>query len=641
MKAYYFLAIVLLLSATGYSNEPSYPVTAIPQQLLKNADVVKRMEEMKFEIISAGETVLHEKYAFTILNENGAEHASFSEWYDQLRSISYIEGSLYDAAGKLVRKLKSKDIQDVSNVGDNLMDDSRMKLHNFNYNTYPYTVEYEVEMKFNHTFYFPAWLAQDFEKQSVEKSRFIFIAPKDYELHYKSFNYKGEPVITNEKNKKVFVWEVNNTPSVIRQFAAPDWKELTPVVYTSPSSFELQGYKGKMDSWKDLGAFQWELNKGRDVLPQEVVQKAQQLTEGLKTDKEKVKALYQYLQQTTRYISIQLGIGGWQPFDAASVAAKGYGDCKALSNYMCSLLKAINIKAYYTLVYAGANRNSKRAVMEDFPARNFNHVIVCVPLPKDTMWLECTSQTMPAGYMSDFTGNRKALLITEEGGVLVSTPGYGLKENIQIRSVKGAVNDEGDLTVNVNTVYSGTLQDDLHGMLNYLSKDKVKKVLNEELNLSTYDINGFKYEEKKNSIPEIEEQLDIWVSRYATISGKRLFIAPNLLNRNSRQLTVEENRSYDYVFDTEYKNTDTAEIEIPAGYTLEAAGQDVTLKTKFGSYSSSVKLVNNHLFYLRKQEQYAGRYPAPDKEEMAKYLDTIYKADRSRVVLVKNQVAGN
>ena len=53
-----------------------------------------------------------------------------------------------------VKRLKSKDILDRSNVDDGtLMDDSRIKAHNFYCKDYPYTVEYNVEIKINNTFF--------------------------------------------------------------------------------------------------------------------------------------------------------------------------------------------------------------------------------------------------------------------------------------------------------------------------------------------------------------------------------------------------------------------------------------------------------------------------------------------------------
>jgi hypothetical protein len=363
-----------------------------------------------------------------------------------------------------------------------------------------------------------------------------------------------------------------------------------------------------------------------------VVQKVQQLTTGLSSDAEKVSVLYKYLQQNTRYISIQLGLGGWQPFDATYVSTKGYGDCKALSNYMYSLLKAAGIKSYYTLIYAGEGGGY---IAEDFPSNQFNHAILCVPLKQDTMWLECTSQTKPAGYMGSFTGNRKALLIDENGGTLVSTPAYALKENTQVRTVKGRLDTEGNLQVTTATSYKAVQQDDLYDMLNYLSDEKVKQLLNKSLGLSTYNINHFSYQQHTGRIPEVAEQLDITVPNFATVTGKRLFISPNLLNRSQTKFTVDEERKYPIVFRTEYRDMDSVEIEVPAGYQPEAIPEKVFVKNKFGSYSMSITYNGNSLLYVRTREQYAGHFPPGDFGELAKYFQTIYQADRNRLVLKK------
>jgi hypothetical protein len=189
----------------------------------------------------------------------------------------------------------------------------------------------------------------------------------------------------------------------------------------------------------------------------------------------------------------------------------------------------------------------------------------------------------------------------------------------------------------VNTKYAALQQDYLSGMINALSKDKVKKMLNEELDLSSYDIADFAYTLKKDRLPEIAENLKIAVANYATVSGRRLFIVPNVMSRNGQKITVTEGRTADYVFDYPYRDIDSIEISVPAGYTLEAVQPEMALKTKFGSYNSKVKLEGDKITYYRSIELWSGRYPATDGAAIAEFYGTIYKADRSRVVLVKKE----
>lgn len=627
----FFSVAALLTCLLANASDIKYPVSSIPENLKKNANVVKRMEESEFEILSTKETRLHYKYALTILNENGSKYADFSEMYDKLRHVGSVEGYLYDERGNLIKKMKGKDLSDKSAVSE-FMDDNRVKEYSFYYNSYPYTVEFETTITFDHTFYFPSWLPQEYANLSVEKAKFTVITPQDYVLRYKAFNYKGEPLQSTEKNKKFYIWSAENIPAINREPYAPRWHEITTTISIAPTEFEVQGIKGNMTSWKEFGKFIYELKKDRDELPGDTKQKIVSLTANAQTEVEKIQILYRFLQQNTRYISIQLGIGGWQPFDAAYVSKKGYGDCKALSNYMYSMLKAVGIKSYYTLVKAG---DYDHYLMDDFPSNQFNHVILCVPLKKDTMWLECTSQTIAPGYMSEFTGNRKALLIDEEGGTLVSTPRYGLKENLLVREVKSVMDAEGNLNMKVSTRYSGIQQDDLSMMINALSKEKLEKILQRDLELASYNINDFKYQETKAILPELNEQLDITVNNYAAVSGKRIFILPNLLNRSDSKFTPDDKRTADLVLYSEWKDEDQYEVEIPVGYQLEAMPQDVSLKTKFGTYSCTTKLEGNKIIYNRVREQFSGRFPAKDQQELSKFFEDIYKADRARMVLVK------
>ena len=631
-----FLAFSVLIGIV-LSAQVKYPVSAIPATLLKDANVIKRMEDVRFEIRNLHDAVYTRKFALTILNEAGQRYADFAVGYDKLHKITNIEGALYDAAGNQLKKVKGKDIGDFSAMDDiSLFDDNRVKTHDFSYKIFPYTVEYAVEVVYNHTFYFPDWLPQSYEHLAVEQSAYTFVSPDTYTLRYKTFNYKGQPVMATEGGKKGLRWEVKNVVAITKPFAAPRWNELTTSVFFAPSEFEIEGYKGNAGSWMEFGKFMLALNNGRDKLPEAIVQKVAALTLGISDPKEKVTKLYQYLQQNTRYISIQLGIGGFQPFEASYVAQKGYGDCKALSNYMYSLLKAAGIKSYPALISAGKGLDAKYLI-EDLPSTQFNHMVLFVPFARDTVWLECTSQDESAGYSGSFTGNRKALAITEEGGKLVNTPKYTANDNLQARVIKGRIDEEGNLDMTVNTKYAALQQDYLSGMINALSKDKVKKMLNEELDLSSYDIADFAYTLKKDRLPEIAENLKIAVANYATVSGRRLFIVPNVMSRNGQKITVTEGRTADYVFDYPYRDIDSIEISVPAGYTLEAVQPEMALKTKFGSYNSKVKLEGDKITYYRSIELWSGRYPATDGAAIAEFYGTIYKADRSRVVLVKKE----
>lgn len=627
--------VLLLLSVNVFAGDGDYAVSKIPAELLKNADVVKRMEELRFEVIDPGKSRLYHKYALTILNENGDRYARLVLDYDKLRSIKSMDGTLYDADGKKIKAMKKSEIKDLSGTSDiSLMDDNRIKAHSFFHRLYPYTVEYESEVQLVGSFFFPAWDPLDNERIAVVQSAMTVVAPADFVVRYKAFNYKNEPVVNSEKSSKIYRWEIKNLEAIELEYAFPSWDYLAPMVYLAPAKFALEKYEGDMSTWQGLGKFIYSLNEGRDKLPDNIKQKVHELTAGISDPKEKIAVLYRYMQENTRYISIQLGIGGFQPFDASYVAERKYGDCKALSNYMYALLKEAGIPACYTLVKAGRGATYLR---EDFPSNQFNHAILCVPLTKDTVWLECTSQTLPAGYLSSFTAGRPVLIINENGGKLVKTPSYILSQNTQVRNVGASVNAEGFLTAGIKTTYRAVQQDDLHHLIHDLSKEKQLEYLKKEIELPHYDVVKFEYKEHPSALPSIDENLEITALNYAALTGKRLFVTPNIISRSGLKLKKDETRKYPVSFTYGYADTDTATITLPDGYRPEAIPPQLNLNTKFGKYSSSVEVKGAKIFYYRYFEKFSGEFPAADYNELVKFYDQIYKADRNRIVLVKNE----
>ncbi|RXK82877.1 DUF3857 domain-containing protein [Filimonas effusa] len=624
------LLIFLVVVQNAYAQD--YNVSLIPDSIKENAHIVKRFEEKRVVIKGTDKAIVYSKYAYTILDEEGYYYAHYIHEYSKFKGLSDITGKLFDASGHLLRSVKKKDIRDFAYDDDGtLATDARYKSHDFNYHQYPFTVEYEDEVAYNGIYVLPQWQPVREGNIGVQLSRLVIEADTSYQLRYKQSNYPGNPIITTAKNR-TYVWEVKNLMPLIPEPYQLPWEEVTPVVYLAPSVFEYSGYAGNMSNWQELGKFYLKLNQGRDVLPDQVKKEVHALADGITDNKEKIRVLYQYMQRNTRYISIQLGIGGLQPFDASYVAAKKYGDCKALSNYMTSLLKEAGIRSHYVLVNSG---KGQQGLIEDFPNDYFDHIIVCVPNGKDSVWLECTNQNIPAGFMGSFTGNRQVLLITEDGGKVAWTPRYSVAENEQRRKVNALVDEEGNLLADITTVFTGIQQEEAFGLIHNATKEQRDRHLNSAFSLPTYKVENVQYSEKMQSLPEVTEILHISSTGYASVSGKRLFVSPNMLSRSGSRLSTEKPRKFDIRFSYGFRDIDTVSIKIPAGYKPEAVPKNVTLSNKFGSYAIAYKVEGNNITVFRKYEIVPDRYPASDFNMLSEFFAAIYKADRNRIVFVK------
>ncbi len=344
----------LMLAVPAGLVAQSLNVLFLPDSLKKNARAVMQENEMILEIKSPGKAMLREHMIYTILNESGNYLASYRTFYGKFNSINSVSGALYDVMGKELKHVKKKDMEDKPVYdGFSLMEDERYKEYDFYYRVYPYTVDYQEEDDVNGILDIEDWFPLRAPGVSTLHSKYVIIAPKDYRIRYKPVNCTFKPIITESGDKTIYTWEIRNLPAKFTESSGPSWGEIAPSVMLGPSDFEADGYKGNMSTWRDYGRFINQLREGRDVLPDDIKKKVHELTDNLKDPRQKVYALYDFLQKNTHYISIQLGIGGWQPFPADYVATKRYGDCKALSNYMIALLKEAGIKGKYVEIRGG------------------------------------------------------------------------------------------------------------------------------------------------------------------------------------------------------------------------------------------------------------------------------------------------
>lgn len=633
----FFIALLFIPNVLN-AKDIKYPVSTIPKELLEDADAVIRADEIVTEVISINKAVVRVKYAVTVLSKQGDKYHFnvINVGYDKFIKVKYIKAYIYNEYGLETDKLKKSDIFDFAISGGGTMySDNRMKTATFPIISYPYTIEYEYEYTTDNILMaFHDWFFQSDSKVSVENSKVKIIAPRDFKIKYKENNLLNSVKKSVSNDKDIYVWEETNIPAYEKEELTYSYLETYKYVLLSPVLFDFDGYTGDMSSWKTFGQWIQKLNAGRDVLPEATKSKLKALTAEAESDIEKVKIIYQYLQDNTRYVGIQLGIGGWQPFPAETVDETKYGDCKALSNYMKAMLKAVGIKSYYAVIESGTN---KYAIPEDFSSLCFNHATVCVPIENDTIWLECTNQTKPFGYIGSFTNDRKALLINEEGGKLVHTTFYSKEDNQQITNARVVLDESGEGQADITVLHQG-LESERDYLIFLLYKDtkEQKKWLYEKTDIPTFDINSFDLSIDKKQIPVVTKKLDLSLRKYASVSGNRLFFKANLMNKKKYVPPELEERKNDICLNTPFTHIDTINYSLPTGYVVEHLPENINYKNEFGEYSATFLEKENTVIYIRKFVNEKGRWSADKYNELRQYYKDIVKADNIKVVLKKS-----
>lgn len=624
--------ILLTLSLHVYAGDPKFSVNSIPESLKKDVNVVIRDDQMSFTVQSQRQALLHVYFVATILNENGKDFAEHTVGYDKLSKITSFKGSVYDVNGELIKKLKNSEIYDQSAYdGFTLYSDARLKHIDLSQGVYPYTIEFEYEIEYKFLFMIPGTVLIPQEKVSCQHFSYTLTYPEYLRPRYKTYNIVDKPIVLFKDGIESVSWIFQNLEP-IKFEPLSKREEVIAQITAAPTHFEYDGYVGNMSSWDEFGKWIGTLNKDRNILPEETKQKIRLLTANLKTPEEKAKTLYEYMQNKTRYVSIQLGIGGFQPFEASVVDQTGYGDCKALSNYMVAMLKEVGVNANYILIRAG---EGAPGIRKDFPSSQFNHAIVAVPNGIDTLWLECTSQTNPFGYQGTFTGDREALMITDNGAKVVNTIHYSAEQNLQSRTAEVFVELNGDAKAKIKTSYSGIQYENDNLNFNLSDQyDDQKKWIQKTTSIPSFDINSFSMKNIKDKIPTAIVNLDLGLKRFATVSGKRVFITPNLMNRSTYIPEKVEARKTNVVRRTTYTDFDTIRYHLPEGIYPEFLPTPIKLKNRFGEYEATFQLDQDNLLYIRKTKMNKGEFPPDSYTELIEFYRSMNKADNTKIVFL-------
>jgi transglutaminase-like putative cysteine protease len=631
---------LLFLFFLGYfafgQSGSDFPVLTMPKELAENSNMVIRHHELQVEVESIDEMTVTHKTIVTVLNKVGHRYVNTFVHYDNHTKVNDASARIYDANGKEIKKFKKRDFTDVSAVdGSTLYSDSRVLYIDFTPVSYPYTMEFEYEYETSTTALIPRWNPIPGYYIGVEKSIYTVAYPTSLGLQKKEKNFAGYSIEDKSTEGEVSYIAKNLEP-IEYESLSPSINSLRPYLMISLNNLTMDGVEGSYTNWNEFGQWMYDhILQGKDQVDVATQEKIKALTANAKTDIEKAKIVYKFMQDKTRYISVQVGIGGIQPIAANQVDKVGYGDCKGLTNYTKALLDVVGVKSYY--VHVQADPDEVISFEKDFASlEQGNHVILNIPNGEEDLWLECTSQSKPFGYLGSFTDNRDVLVVTSEGGVIKKTPSYLNDQNLRTTIAKIQLDPNGNLTSEVDITSKGVRYDARYELetepLSELKKFYKSAVWEYNNNL---EIKSVAHKNDRDSIV-FNEKVALDIANYATISDTDYLIKVNVFDRNTFVPKRYRDRKYGLKIERGYKDIDQYTFQIPEGYQIEALPPEKIIKNKFGEYMVNFKKVDDKTFTYQKSLLIkAGEYPKEDYKNYRKFRKSVAKYDNIRISLTK------
>ena len=372
--------------------------------------VVESRETMTIESIASAEYTVYKK--IVVNDEIGKDLADISIWTSDYVKLKSVKATIFDGEGKREGRYKKKHFskQKSNSAGIIGSDNISYEINLGVVTSLPFTMEIEYTKVINSLFFWPDWSPQ--EDIPVIMASYTLEVPPAYGFN----SFSPADLLYKSPSENTYVWSQLAIPAWPDEIAIPPQVYDRHRVFFTPDTFKMDKYAGSMSTWQSMADFYGELAHTQYVLDPELVS-------DLKIDSaftlwDTISQIYEYVQKTTRYVGIELGVHGWKPHSSQWVCENKYGDCKDLSTFFISLLQMHHIEAYPVLIltrHAGVN-------YPEFPNNRFNHAIACVPVHGDTLWVDCTYDEASIDLLPRNDQGCHVLVIKPNDAMMIQTP---------------------------------------------------------------------------------------------------------------------------------------------------------------------------------------------------------------------------
>ncbi|MCF2219604.1 DUF3857 domain-containing protein [Chryseobacterium sp. PS-8] len=620
------------LSMASFYYSQNFPVSAIPENLKKNADAVIRKDLTTIQINKIDDIRYQYYTVTTVLNKDGDSDAQIYIPYEKGNSISDIKVNIYDESGKKIKSFSKSDFGDFANNNQGTFySDNRVMAMSYTPTQYPYTVEFSYQIGDENTVFLPDFIPFRSTNISLEEAQMKIINKSGIELKTKTYpsayNYAA---VTESDNAGEKIYSYKNVPAIDDVFLLPQPIKILPKVSFALTKFNLEGKQGTLNDWKDFGSWYYK-NILEPVFVSTPAIKAEVAALKLQgTTEEKVKKIYQYMQSKTRYIFVALGIGGWQPMLPDEVQKKGYGDCKGLTTYMKTMLDEAGIPSYYCKINSGS---SPVSFDKDFPKMGGNHIILMVPTEKDNIWLENTSQQIAFNHLGYSTTDRNVLMVKKEGIEVVETPSYTAEQSKEKQLLKIQLNEDNSISGEGSFAYTGIQYDNNLVLATMSPKERNEAIKNllDVLHFEKIEMKNF-LNDKDNAVAKFD--LDFKANNYSKNAGSSIIFRAVPIYSNNVYKT-DENRELPFELRQSFQDEYEINFALPKNYKIEELPENVTLNSEFGTYKLSFVKNGEELKVSRIIRINKGLYPKEKYNDYVNFRKKTINIDNSKILISK------
>lgn len=564
-----------------------------------------------------------------INNRNGENYSQVYIPFTKGDKVSDIEAGVIDSQGRVVRKLKNSEIQTISAVPDfALYADDFVKKFELSHNVYPYLVYFKYKINYARFIEIADWQPFLYATLPCREASLEVNVQEGYPVKF--FQRDAEVQVDTLDNAIRYSWRGSFEGRQKGEAFAPPVEETAPIVKVVPVNFNF-GAKGSFNSWVEFGNWIDDLNKGLNNLPD--LEKAQinLLIKGVADPKEITRILYHYLQDRTRYINVSLDIGGLKPYPAEYVAKNKYGDCKALTNYMKAMLEYAGISSNYSLIYGG--ENPVRPV-NNFPASYFNHVILMVPFSQDTVWLECTNNVCPFGYLGSFTSGRPALVVERNKSRFITTPALSEADNQVTRTCHIRIDETGASSSDLRYKLNGESFDYFNQVSEFLNDVDKEKYVRKHIPFATFDLLDWSVEKPGREADHIHMYFKVKPVNFPKRYGRDIVL--NGIGLDVPSFETPDKRKLPVWLNFPISLCDTTIYSVPGGVKRSDVPPDVSIASEYGEYSFHCSENDREITMIKKLVVYANEIPVENYIRFYDFINSV-RAAESKSAMIINQ----